>query len=475
MVRFSYKLAAQLLLGVTGTLGAIELDVNDADSIRAAAAIVAEDLMSFYHGDEPGMTPGILPGPPPDGDYYWWTGGAVFGTMLDYRNHTGDTQYDDIIRQALLFQLGDSNDYLPANWSASIGNDDQAIWGLAAALAEQTGFAAGDGASWKDIAQNVFDEQIDDARNVGEGGECPEDALRWQLFPFNNGYDYISSAANGLRFNLGAQLALLGQERGSPSTSNDTAINVAAGTYDPMPEARIITKDFEVYSGAHAPDCDDIDKLQFSYASAMYLQGSAYMYNVTGGDGVWRERVKGFLENALAVFFPEGVALEAACEGSGLCNTDIKFYKGLTHRWLASTMRLAPFTADQILPVLKTSAAAAVSTCTGGDNGRMCSFGWSSSSSSDGGDDANESSVGTAEGQFGVLGALISIMAENTTATSSSSGGDSSSETGNTGSGANNATEEQGDDAPPGSMGTQLRLSAAAAMGGLFVFTLIFL
>jgi hypothetical protein len=46
-------------------------------SIKQAASQVAEDLLSFYVGDQPGMTPGILPGPPPDGDYYWWIGGAM--------------------------------------------------------------------------------------------------------------------------------------------------------------------------------------------------------------------------------------------------------------------------------------------------------------------------------------------------------------------------------------------------------------
>jgi mannan endo-1,6-alpha-mannosidase len=39
--------------------------------------------LSFYDGDQLGRTPGILPGPPPDGDYYWWQAGAMWGTLLD--------------------------------------------------------------------------------------------------------------------------------------------------------------------------------------------------------------------------------------------------------------------------------------------------------------------------------------------------------------------------------------------------------
>jgi len=47
---------------------------------------LAYDMMLFYKGNQSGETPGILPGPPTEhkGDYYWWEGGAMMGTYLDY-------------------------------------------------------------------------------------------------------------------------------------------------------------------------------------------------------------------------------------------------------------------------------------------------------------------------------------------------------------------------------------------------------
>lgn len=42
------------------------------DSIKNAASQVAYDLMTYYKGNLSGNVPGILPGPPPDGDYYWF-------------------------------------------------------------------------------------------------------------------------------------------------------------------------------------------------------------------------------------------------------------------------------------------------------------------------------------------------------------------------------------------------------------------
>ena len=54
----------------------------------------------------------------------------------------------------------------------------------------------------------------------------------------------------------------------------------------------------------------------------------------------------------------------------------MRSYKGYFFRWLASTMQVAPWTREKILPKLKLSAAAAVKTCTGGANGRFCGFSW---------------------------------------------------------------------------------------------------
>jgi hypothetical protein len=40
-----------------------------------------------------------------------------------------------------------------------------------------------------------------------------------------------------------------------------------------------IDTDWNVYDGAHLPDCTDINKAQFSYNAAILLQGAAFLYN----------------------------------------------------------------------------------------------------------------------------------------------------------------------------------------------------
>lgn len=59
-------------------------------------------------------------------------------------------------------------------------------------------------------------------------------------------------------------------------------------------------------------------------------------------------------------------------------------FKSYLTRWLASTVMVAPYTADQILPVLKTSAVAAAQQCSGGPNGRTCGLSWSLGTAWDG-------------------------------------------------------------------------------------------
>jgi mannan endo-1,6-alpha-mannosidase len=67
-------------------------------------------MMKYYTGNRTGQIPGILPQP-----YYWWEAGAMFGILVDYWYYTGHTEYNDVTMQALQFQVGPNNDYMPPN------------------------------------------------------------------------------------------------------------------------------------------------------------------------------------------------------------------------------------------------------------------------------------------------------------------------------------------------------------------------
>jgi hypothetical protein len=47
--------------------------------------------------------PGLLTYPP----YYWWEAGAMFGQLIDYWYYTNDSTYNNMVRDGILFQIGD--------------------------------------------------------------------------------------------------------------------------------------------------------------------------------------------------------------------------------------------------------------------------------------------------------------------------------------------------------------------------------
>ncbi|KAL3418782.1 glycosyl hydrolase family 76 [Phlyctema vagabunda] len=342
---------------------AISLDLTSQDSIKAAAKTIAFDMMSFYTGNRTGDTPGNLPAP-----YYWWEAGAMFGAMIDYWYYTGDSTYNDVTTQALLFQVGPEDDYMTPNQTKTTGNDDQAFWGLAAMSAAETNFQnpPSDQPQWLALAQAVFNTQ---ARRWA--GDTCGGGLRWQVFQFNNGYNYKNSISNGCFFNLGARLAKY--------TNNGTYADWADRTWDWMMAVGLINNEsYYVYDGTDSNlNCSELNHIQWTYNAGAMLLGAANMYNYTNGSDIWRERVEVLL-NGTDVFFtdPGGVMMEVACENNGLCNVDQRSFRAYLSRWMAATTKMAPFTYDRVMTRLSVSAEAAALQCSGGETGTMCGLRW---------------------------------------------------------------------------------------------------
>jgi mannan endo-1,6-alpha-mannosidase len=221
-------------------------------------------MMKYYTGNNTGDVPGNLPDP-----YYWWEAGAMFGAMIDYWYYTGDTTYNDVTSQALLFQTGPNADYMPTNQTKSEGNDDQGFWGMTAMTAAETKFPdpPADEPQWLALAQAVFNTQATrwDTTTCGGG-------LRWQIFTFNTGYTYKNAISNGCMFNLAARLAMY--------TGNTTYSDWAEKIYDWVSAVGLIDSDYKVYDGSEDTlNCTSIDHNQWTYNAGIYLLGAANMYN----------------------------------------------------------------------------------------------------------------------------------------------------------------------------------------------------
>lgn len=294
----------------------------------------------------------------------------MMGTYVDYWFLTGDTSYNHVIEQGMLHQVGPNADYMPPNHTASLGNDDQGFWGMSAMTAAENKFPNPPEGKpqWLALAQGVFHTQASPERH----DDTCNGGMRWQVPPTNAGYNYKNTIANACFFDLGARLARY--------TTNHTYAEWAEKTFDWLWSVNYIDhEDWRVYDGGHVEhNCTDVNRAQFSYNAALLLHGSAFMYNYTNGSEIWKDRIDGLLTGMLRDFFPEDVAFELPCEGKkGSCTADMLSFKGYVHRWLSTVTKVAPYTAEVILPVLRTSAEAAVSQCTGGASGRACGFYWS--------------------------------------------------------------------------------------------------
>ncbi|KAJ9142547.1 Mannan endo-1,6-alpha-mannosidase [Coniochaeta hoffmannii] len=371
---------------------AIPLTLTSAPSIKSAASTIAFGLMKYYTGNNTGDVPGNLPDP-----YFWWEAGAMFGTLIDYWALTGDTTYNAATTQAILHQAGDDADFMPKNQTRTEGNDDQGFWAMAAMSAAENNFPdppAGQ-PQWLALAQAVFNEYATrwDTETCGGG-------LRWQIFTFNNGFNYKNSISNGCFFDVAARLARY--------TGNATYASWAEKIFDWEVSVGLITPEGAVYDGASVAgtdNCTKHDQIQWSYNAGIYMHGAAVMYNVTGGDATWKSRVQALLTETTGVFFNNSIMVEQACEGVGLCDVDQQSFKGYLTRWMAGTTQMAPFTYDTIAPLLQSSAAAAAKACSGspdagfnGIPGTACGFKWT-----DGGFDG---SVGVGQ-QMNALSAVM--------------------------------------------------------------------
>src|ERR1700712_2263944 len=204
------------------------------DTIKTAAKTIAQGMTQYYTGYKPGDIPGNLPLP-----YYWWEAGAMFGTLIDYWYYTGDTSFNDITTQAMLWQAGPNADYMTPNQTKTEGNDDQAFWGMAAMSAAEAKFPdpPSDKPQWVALAQGVFNTQAPrwDPTTCGGG-------LRWQVFSFNRGYNYKNSISNGCFFNIAARLGRY--------TGNQTYLDWADKMWDWESRIGLISGDYHIYDGS---------------------------------------------------------------------------------------------------------------------------------------------------------------------------------------------------------------------------------
>ncbi|KKK12175.1 hypothetical protein ARAM_006521 [Aspergillus rambellii] len=349
------------LLASLNPIQALQIDLNDAQSIKDAASKTAYGSLLWYNGNDTGQIPGAFP-------TKWWEGSALFMSLILYWHYTGDSQYNDLVIQGMQWQAGDG-DYMPANYSSYLGNDDQFFWGCAAMLAAEVNFPEdSSGYSWLSLAQGVFNTQVArwDSSNCGGG-------LRWQLYPYQAGYVMKNSISNGGLFQLASRLARY--------TNNNTYADWAQKVWDWSVSSPLVNN--KTWNVADSTDidngCTTQGNDQWSYNYGTYLIGASYMYNYTQ-KAEWKTAVDGLLNKLLTQFFPTKygggeIFVEYLCEPTEICNFNEILFKGIVSHWMTFGSLVVPETFSRIFAKLQTSAQAAALSCSGMNN-NTCGVRW---------------------------------------------------------------------------------------------------
>lgn len=280
------------------------------------------------------------------------------GHLIDYWHYTGDESYNDAVKQALVHQAGEDEDYMPANQTRQLGNDDQGYWAMTAMTAAERVFPdpPDDQPQWLALVQAVFNEFVGrwDEEHCGGG-------MRWQIFSFNIGWRYKNSVSNGCFFNIAARLARY--------TGNDSYVEWADTVWDwesklgLIDEAKGIVKD-GVTIHDDKPCRDDMDTNEWSYNSGTFLLGCAALFDFTEDDK-WKKRADSLLDHGLKKFTEGQVVYEQYCEKHNICDDDQRTFKGYYLRTLSTSAQLIPEYKDKVKPVLTKSAEAAAKSCSG--------------------------------------------------------------------------------------------------------------
>ncbi|KAL9060165.1 MAG: hypothetical protein Q9162_000779, partial [Coniocarpon cinnabarinum] len=336
--------------------------------------------MSYYIGNQTGQAPGMFPGSGTPTGYYWWEGSEAFAALINFWFYFGDSSYNDVVTQAMVWQAGPDANYEPPNQTFDLGNDDQAFWGFAAMTAAETRFPnpPEDQPQWLPLAQAVYNRQI----GRWDGATCGG-GLRWQFNPLNAGYEYKSTIASGALMQLAARLFLF--------TGDTQYSDGALRLYNWCKSVGFIDEHYNAYDGGDVTqNCSDVNEQQYSYNAGTFLQGTASMYNGTktwgkGGDSdFWLQEATGFVNRSLEFFFRNNIPYEPMCEDINTCNQDMKSYKSQLMQWMMNVAKQVPQLAPQILPTLMDASKAAISVCNCGGVAGQCGLKWTSPGNCDG-------------------------------------------------------------------------------------------
>ncbi|PYI11468.1 hypothetical protein BO78DRAFT_425948 [Aspergillus sclerotiicarbonarius CBS 121057] len=374
---------AGLLLGSPARVSALELNINNTQSIKDAATVTVANTLSnsSISGDVN----------PVYGDDNEWLFNSstveawLYSTLIPFWNITGNDTYNDLITKRMYSKVELE---LGTAWDESDNdtNMNHAAWALAAVTAAEMGFPAESSKkSWLTYAEQAEGTILSTfglSTICGGGLETMNDDLSADNASIKD------AVSNGEYFQLASRLAYLTSGDDQSSYAYDASTVWEWSTNNDMIVESNWTINFLVTNTTASGNCTAYygNRIEYTYPYGLYLSGAAYMYHVTGA-ATWKTRAEGLLNTTLSMFVDDGVIVERGLNenpdlgwaGDMVSDDDEYALKGLLASCLAVTTRLLPETIDRIEPLLRSTAKAVAKQCSGTSNGTVCGSDWTDS------------------------------------------------------------------------------------------------
>ncbi|KAF2258134.1 hypothetical protein CC78DRAFT_596616, partial [Lojkania enalia] len=256
--------------------------------VKAARRNAESIINEFYEKNPSNTSIGLSFSKPAElgGDELVWDQSAVvWDSIIAYSSLTGDTQFNDVVAEALHVQSGEGNDLIPVN-QTNIGNFSL----LTLSAAELSFPKAVDGKpTFLRLAQNVFNSQVERWDNSTCGGglrnaivDDDENSLNWE---------FKGSPANSNFFLMADRLYQL-MKNNIYSSWAERMFTWALGS--DLIDASTDRESWKINDGLNIIDESDCKILSLDAASntiGRWLEGTAIMFNSTNGAEPWRYRL----------------------------------------------------------------------------------------------------------------------------------------------------------------------------------------
>ncbi|KAJ3270409.1 hydrolase 76 protein [Terramyces sp. JEL0728] len=197
-------------------IAAIQIDVNNKQAVKQITTLAAQKLNSFYVTSGQGKTAdgkGCLKQHKIDGDptsFSWYECGVFWGSLMDYAEITGDTQFiNTIVNSVTLASYGKVGSFLGPDKQFSevfhgVWNDDIMWWSLVP-LSGAKRFGKDQvmpgGVGYLQLAKNTYDEVYQLWTNECDGGiywsryrSSPKDNERYSKSAITNAQHLLSGS-----------------------------------------------------------------------------------------------------------------------------------------------------------------------------------------------------------------------------------------------------------------------------------------